>query len=108
MKSKGNNNKQVLKVVTTKTLQPPTRYHSADMCLAAVTQLHHNSFGQIASSMVLARFKWDQSPNVQHFVRVIQINHDSTIDMLACHIKQLVGSTSGFGKFTASVLTDKD
>jgi hypothetical protein len=44
------------------------------------------------------------------FVRVIQINHDGTctIDMLACHINQSVGATSGFGKFTASVLTDKD
>jgi hypothetical protein len=63
---------------------------------------------QIASSMVLARFKRDQSPNVERFVRVIQINHDGTIDMLACHINQSVGSASGFGKFTASVLTDKD
>jgi hypothetical protein len=63
---------------------------------------------QIASSMVLVRFKRDQSPNVQHFVRVIQINHDGTNDMLACHINQLVGSMSGFGKFTAGVLTDKD
>jgi hypothetical protein len=58
--------------------------------------------------MVLARFKWNQSLNVERFVRVIQINHDSTIDKLACHINQSVGSTSGFGKFTASVLTDKD
>ena len=63
---------------------------------------------QIASSMVLARFKRNQSPNVERFVRVIQINHDGTIDMLACHINQSVRSTSGFGKFTASVLTDKD
>jgi hypothetical protein len=45
MKSKGNNNKPVLKVVTTKTLQPPKRYHSADVCLAAVTRPRHNSFG---------------------------------------------------------------
>jgi hypothetical protein len=51
---------------------------------------------------------WNQSPNVEHFVRVIQINHDGTIDMLACHINQSIGSTSGFGKFTMSVLTDKD
>jgi hypothetical protein len=63
---------------------------------------------QIASSMVLARFKWDQLPNVERFVRVIEINHDGTIDMLACHINQSVGSTSGFGKFATSVLTDKD
>jgi hypothetical protein len=35
MKSKGNNNKPVLKVVTTKTLQPPKRYHSADMYIKA-------------------------------------------------------------------------
>jgi hypothetical protein len=56
--------------------------------------------------MVLARFKWNQSPNVERFVRVIQINHDGTIDMLACHINQSVGATSGFGKFTASVLLD--
>jgi hypothetical protein len=58
--------------------------------------------------MVLARFKRDQLPNVERFMRVIQINHDGTIDMLACHINQSVGSTIGFGKFTASVLTDKD
>jgi hypothetical protein len=45
MKSKGNNNKPVLKVVTTKTLQPPKRYHSADVCLPAITWPHHNSFG---------------------------------------------------------------
>jgi hypothetical protein len=45
MKSKGNNNKPVLKVVTTKTLQPPKRYHSADVCLPAVTRPCHNSFG---------------------------------------------------------------
>jgi hypothetical protein len=51
---------------------------------------------------------WNQSPNVEHFVRVIQINHDGTIDMLACHINQSIGSTSGFGKFTMSVLMDKD
>jgi hypothetical protein len=44
MKSKGNNNQPVLKVVTTKTLQPPKRYHSADMCLPAITWPHHNSF----------------------------------------------------------------
>jgi hypothetical protein len=62
---------------------------------------------QIASSVVLARFKWNQLPSVERFVRVIQINHDGTIDMLACHINQSVGSTSGFGKFTASVLTDQ-
>ncbi len=59
---------------------------------------------QITSSMVLARFEQNSSPNVECFVQVIQINHDSTIDMLACHINQLVGTTSGFGKFTASVL----
>jgi hypothetical protein len=35
MKSKGNNNKPVLKVVTTKTLQLPKRYHSADVYLTA-------------------------------------------------------------------------
>jgi hypothetical protein len=62
---------------------------------------------QIASSMVLVRFKQNQSPNVEHFVRVIQINHDGTIDMLVCHINQSVGTTSGFGKFSMSVLTDK-
>jgi hypothetical protein len=45
MKSKGNNNKPVLKVVTTKTLQPPKRYHSADVCLPAITWPCHNSFG---------------------------------------------------------------
>jgi hypothetical protein len=44
MKNKGNNNKPVLKVVTTKTLQPPKRYNSADVCLPAITQPHHNSF----------------------------------------------------------------
>jgi hypothetical protein len=44
MKSKGNNNKPVLKVVTTIKLQPPKRYHSADMCLPAVTWPRHNSF----------------------------------------------------------------
>jgi hypothetical protein len=44
MKSKGNNNKPVLKVVTTKTLQPPKRYHSADVCLVAITRPRHNSF----------------------------------------------------------------
>jgi hypothetical protein len=49
--------------------------------------------------MVLARFKWNQLPNVEHFMRVIQINHDGTIDMLACHINQSVGARSGFGKF---------
>jgi hypothetical protein len=37
MKSKGNNNKPVLKVVTTKTLQLPKRYHSADVYLTADT-----------------------------------------------------------------------
>ena len=58
--------------------------------------------------MVLVRFKWNQLPNVEPFMRVIQINHDGTIDMLACHINQLVGSTSGFGKFAMSVLMDKD
>ncbi len=56
----------------------------------------------------LARFKQNQSPNVECFMRVIQINHDGTIDMLACHINQLVGTKSGFGKFTESVLMDKD
>jgi hypothetical protein len=50
MKSKGNNNKSVLKVVTTKTLQPPKRYHSTDMCLPAVTWPRHNSFASIRSS----------------------------------------------------------
>jgi hypothetical protein len=45
MKSKGNNNKPVLKVVTTKKLQPPKRYHFADVCLPAITRPHHNSFG---------------------------------------------------------------
>jgi hypothetical protein len=44
MKSKGNNNKPVLKVVTTKMLQPPKRYHSTDVCLPFVTQPCHNSF----------------------------------------------------------------
>jgi hypothetical protein len=63
---------------------------------------------QITSSMVLARFKWNQLLNVERFIRVIQINHNGTIDMLACHINQLVGSTSWFGKFTESVLMDKD
>jgi hypothetical protein len=63
---------------------------------------------QIASSMVLARFKWNQLPNVEHFVRVIQINHNSTIDMLACHINQLVGATSGFGKYSGSVLMERE
>jgi hypothetical protein len=63
---------------------------------------------QIMSSMVLVRFKWNQSPNVECFVRVIQIKHDGTIDMLACHINQMVGSMSGIGKFTVSVLMDKD
>jgi hypothetical protein len=39
MKSKGNNNKPILKVVTTKTLQPPKRYHSTDdVCLSAITR----------------------------------------------------------------------
>jgi hypothetical protein len=52
MKSKGNNNKPVLKVVTTKTLQPLKRYHSADVCLAAVTRPRHNSF----------RYLWDKYP----------------------------------------------
>jgi hypothetical protein len=50
----------------------------------------------------------DQLLNVECFMRVIQINHDGTIDMLACHINQLVRSMSGFGKFTMSVLMDKD
>jgi hypothetical protein len=59
--------------------------------------------------MVLARFKRNQLPNVERFVRVIQIKHDGTIDMLASHINQSVGATtSGFGKFTVSVLVDKD
>jgi hypothetical protein len=58
--------------------------------------------------MVLARLKRDQSPNVERFMKVIQINHDGTIDMLVFHINQSVGSTSGFGKFTVSVLMDKD
>jgi hypothetical protein len=58
--------------------------------------------------MVLVRFKRNHLPNVERFVRVIQINNDGTIDMLACHINQSVGATSGFGKFTASVLMDKD
>jgi hypothetical protein len=71
----------------------------------------HLSFNRVTSpntSMVLARFKQNESLNVECFVRVIQINHDRTIDMLACHINQSVGSTSGFSKFTMSVLTDKD
>jgi hypothetical protein len=63
---------------------------------------------QIASSMVLVRFKWNQLPNVECFMGMIQINHDGTIDMLACLINQSVGSTCGFGKFSTSVLTDKD
>jgi hypothetical protein len=65
---------------------------------------------QIVSSMVVVRFKWNQSPNVERFMKVIQINHDSTlyIDMLVYHINQSVGSTSGFGKFTTRVLMDKD
>jgi hypothetical protein len=58
--------------------------------------------------MVLVRFKWNQLPNVECFVRVIQINHNGTIDMLACHINQSVRSTSEFGKFTMSVSMDKD
>jgi hypothetical protein len=44
MKSKGNNNKPILKVVTTIMLQPPKRYHSADVCLSAITRPRHNSF----------------------------------------------------------------
>jgi hypothetical protein len=44
MKSKGNNNKPIIKVVTTITLQPLKRYHSADVCLSAVTRPRHNSF----------------------------------------------------------------
>jgi hypothetical protein len=63
---------------------------------------------QIASSMVLVRLKWNQLPNVECFVRVIQINHNGTIDMLACHINQSVRSMSEFGKFTVSVLMDKE
>ncbi len=47
MKSKGNNNKPILKVVTTKTLQPPKRYHSADVCLSAVTRPRRNAFAFI-------------------------------------------------------------
>jgi hypothetical protein len=43
-KTKENNNKPILKVVTTKTLQPPKRYHSADVCLPAVTRPRHNLF----------------------------------------------------------------
>jgi hypothetical protein len=53
MKSKGNHNKPVLKVVTTKTLQPPKRYHSADVCLAAVTRPRHNSFGTSLERAIL-------------------------------------------------------
>jgi hypothetical protein len=45
MKSKGNNNKPILKFVVTKMMQPPKRYHSADVCLPAITWPHHNSFG---------------------------------------------------------------
>jgi hypothetical protein len=59
-------------------------------------------YDQITSSMVLARFKWNQSPNVENFMGMIQINHDCTIDMLACHINQLVRTTCGFGKFAMS------
>jgi hypothetical protein len=28
--------------------------------------------------------------NVEHFVGMIQINHDCTIDILACHINQSI------------------
>jgi hypothetical protein len=56
MKSKGNNNKPVLKVVTTKTLQPSKRYHSADVCLAAVTWPRHNSLaGTLSVQLTLVR-----------------------------------------------------
>jgi hypothetical protein len=48
MKSKGNNNKPILKVVTTITLQPPKRYHSA-------ARPRHNSF---ASSKTRAAAKY--------------------------------------------------
>jgi hypothetical protein len=53
----------------------------------------------------MTEFKWNQLPNVECSMRVIQINHNGTIDMLVCHINQLVRCTSGFGKFTTSVLT---
>jgi hypothetical protein len=35
-------------------------------------------------------FKWNESLNVEHFVGMTQVNHESTIDMLACHINLLV------------------
>jgi hypothetical protein len=61
MKSKGNNNKPILKVVTTKTLQPLKRYHSADVCLPAVTWPHHNSF--ILTNQCTTCRSWDWDPD---------------------------------------------
>ncbi len=58
MKSKGNNNKPILKVVTTKTLQPPKRYHSTDVCLPAITRPHHNSFDAMHDKAVLGTYNY--------------------------------------------------
>jgi hypothetical protein len=40
MKSKGNNNKPILKVLSTQTITTTKRYHSADVYLTAVPWLH--------------------------------------------------------------------
>jgi hypothetical protein len=64
MKSKGNNNKPILKVVTTKTLQPPKRYHSADVCLPAVTRPRHNLFVTKALTTKLRNDWVQQNPGV--------------------------------------------
>jgi hypothetical protein len=45
MKSKGNNNKPVLKVMCTQMIATTKRYHSAEVYLTAVTWPRHNSFG---------------------------------------------------------------
>jgi hypothetical protein len=55
MKSKGNNNKPVLKVVTTKTLQPPKRHHTADVCLPVVTQGHFAKSWNLAFLVLICK-----------------------------------------------------
>jgi hypothetical protein len=87
MKSKGNNNKPVLKVVTTKTLQPPKRYHSTDVCLPAITWPHSNSFVRWEhhkqnERMPACRNRWSKNvlkAGLRGWLRLFQLGYEPDV-----------------------------
>ena len=65
--------------------------------------LRESRLTAVASSMV-GTVEWDQTTDVECFCRVMQVNCDGTIDMLAGDINETVGTACRLGEFAESKL----